>query len=206
MKVALELLRAGDNQRVPAEIVPLALRHLEDFRTYWLPGLKGSTQQDRHWDWTVKWLVTNTPNFERYAIVCDQLTQGLMLIELDCHRSRVVAGASLVYIDFISIAPWNRRALSETPAYKGVGTALLCCAVARSKVYEYKGRIGLHALPNAEGFYRKLKLRDFGPDASKQNLRYFELEEYVIESSPLFQTELARGTAPEDDPLSEQRA
>jgi hypothetical protein len=40
----------------------------------------------------------------------------------------------------------------------------------------YKGRIGLHALPKAEAFYRKRLMRELGKDSSHHNLMYYELD------------------------------
>jgi len=39
----------------------------------------------------------------------------------------------------------------------------------------FKGRLGLHSLPQADNFYRKIGMTDLGQDASYQNLRYFEM-------------------------------
>lgn len=41
------------------------------------------------------------------------------------------------------------------PRLRGVGTALVTAAVALSEDEGFKGRIGLHSLPQAEDFYRR---------------------------------------------------
>lgn len=98
-----------------------------------------------------------------------------MLLEIDYHRSRLEPGKNLVYLDYLATAPWNRPSIQNPPAYRGVGTAFFTLAVERSISLEYKGRVGLHALPRAEKFYKQLGMVDFGIDANKQNLKYFEL-------------------------------
>ena len=38
----------------------------------------------------------------------------------------------------------------------------------------YDGLVGLHALPGAEEFYRRMGMIDCGADDMKENLTYFE--------------------------------
>ncbi|MCU0546876.1 MAG: GNAT family N-acetyltransferase [Oscillatoriaceae cyanobacterium Prado104] len=83
----------------------------------------------------------------------------------------------MVYIRALATAPWNRPAITNSPTYKGVGGNLIDFAIARSEELGYRGRIGLHALPGALTFYRKLRvgLLDCGPDPEEpDNLNYFE--------------------------------
>ena len=83
----------------------------------------------------------------------------------------------LVYVRALATAPWNRPAITNPPTYKGVGGTLINFAIARSEELGYQGRIGLHALPGALVFYRKLRvgLLDCGPDPEEpDNLNYLE--------------------------------
>jgi len=82
-----------------------------------------------------------------------------------------------VYISALATAPWSRPVITNPPTYKGVGGNLVDFAVARSHELGYQGRIGLHALPGALGFHRKLRLGllDCGSDPEEpDNLVYFE--------------------------------
>lgn len=175
MKETLKLVRVRDLAKVDAAIVSLSAKHLADFDTFWKSRLQTSSEEDRHWDWVNKYLKLSTPNYEKYAVECESITQGLMILELDCYRSRLEPNKSIVYLDYLNTAPWNRPSIQNPPSYKGVGTALFTLAVKRSFALDYKGRLCLHALPSAEGFYTKLKMVDFGCDPDKQNLKYFEL-------------------------------
>ncbi|MDE2362149.1 MAG: hypothetical protein KGM42_05675 [Hyphomicrobiales bacterium] len=56
-----------------------------------------------------------------------------------------------------------------------VALALLTGAVARSREAGFKGRLGLHSLPQADSFYRRIGMIDLGLDSAYQNLRYFEM-------------------------------
>ncbi len=175
MKETVKLFRVCDTKVVDSDLLDLSPKHLADFDTFWKARLQPSNAEDRHWDWVNKYLQLVTPNYERYALECESITQGLMILELDCHRSRLESGQSLVYVDYLATAPWNRSSIQNLPSYKGVGTALFTLAIKRSFDLGYKGRLGLHALPLAEAFYSKLEMVDFGNDADKQNLKYFEL-------------------------------
>jgi hypothetical protein len=107
------------------------------------------------------------------------MTQGLMLIDVLKKRCQIQSQLRrrLVYVSALATAPWNRAAINNPPTYKGVGSNLIHFAIARSCELGYQGRIGLHALPGALGFYRKLKigLLDCGSDPDESdNLVYFE--------------------------------
>lgn len=97
---------------------------------------------------------------------------------------RDTLGTIFTDLDFAELFPERGQpALSPWPAitnpltYKGVGGNLVDFALARSYELGYQGRLGLHALPGALGFYRKLRigLLDCGPDPEEpDNLVYFE--------------------------------
>ena len=85
-------------------------------------------------------------------------------------------GRHLVYVDFVENAPWNRPELRNPPLYRGVGTILIRAAIELSKSEEFKGRIGLHSLPQANAFYANtIGMTDLGQDRDYQGLRYFEM-------------------------------
>ena len=94
------------------------------------------------------------------------------------------------YVEYLEVAPWNRAELGAKPRLRGVGTVLLTAAVALSNGEGFKGRIGLHSLPQADAFYRKIGMTDLGPDAAYQNLRYFEMT--VEQARAFFEKEEGR--------------
>jgi hypothetical protein len=66
--------------------------------------------------------------------------------------------------------------LTEVPRFKGIGRILLGAAISLSFHEEFAGRIGLHALPQAEDWYRHVcGMTDLGVDGKK--MRYFEMTE-----------------------------
>ena len=155
-------LRDSSGAAVEAELWDaITEKNLADWEAEWLPELftllkqlnrarveRRLWPQSRHWDWRAKL----------------KAIEGLL-------------GQPLVYVDYLESAPWNRRILlpSGQAAYSGIGSILMRVAVERSLDEEYKGRVELHSLPQANAFYANIcRMTDLGPDAKHENLRYFE--------------------------------
>ena len=165
--------------------------NLVDWQTQWQPALiavlrtlhdKGvpmvNWPESWHWDWRRKTAgVQGLLAYRGFSIVAQGITQGLAQIDLTRFaREPSQAGKPLVYLDYLETAPWNRPDLGHAPRLRGVGTALLSAAAALSQEEGFKGRIGLHSLPQADDFYRvKCGMVDLGPDNACQGLRYFEM-------------------------------
>ena len=135
--------------------------------------------QSAHWDWRKK-VATLQPMISHsgFCIVCDGMTEGMMLLDTVRGRCQIdeQKGKNLVYIDYVENAPWNRPELGTPPRFKGIGSILVGAAIRLSHAEEFKGRLGLHSLPQADDFYaRTCGMTDLGPDSDKQNLRYFEM-------------------------------
>ena len=167
-------------------------QQLADWEGEWLPELFKAMQrlrragverrhwpQSRHWNWRKK-----TETFQGmlalpgFSIVCDGLTQGLMLVETTMKRCRIDSQRDrhLVHVEFVENAPWNRQELFDPPRYRGVGSILIRAAIALSEDLEFHGRIGLHSLPQANGFYANTcGMTDLGIDPDYEGLRYFEM-------------------------------
>jgi hypothetical protein len=135
--------------------------------------------QDAHWDWRRLAEIRGNPLlYQMYAVECATRMQGIMLVKKGGRFSRHPdhAKADLVYIERIATAPWNRPRFMGEPIYKGVGQLLFAAAVNLSFDEELGGRIGLHALSNAEAFYRDVVgMTDFGPDDDHFGMCYFEM-------------------------------
>ncbi len=158
-------------------------RHLSDVEGIWKPAWKvllrwsGREEQSSHWDWRAKLRALRRRRRSRtFAVECDGITQGLMIIELGGRcRVETQRGQELVYIDFLEVAPWNRDSWKPNRLYGSVGTALIRSAIQASVNAGYQGKIGLHSLPQADNFYCRLGMLDLGRDSSYDNLRYFEM-------------------------------
>jgi hypothetical protein len=131
-----------------------------------------------HWDWPRKVdLTRNLLSLPTLALECAGEPQALMLLQTDGMFCKLpdVAGRPLVYVMFLQAAPWNLRTVTDTPRYRGAGTALLRVAVETSLDLGFEGRVGLHALTTSETFYARSGMSVLSPDPAKQNLRYCEM-------------------------------
>ncbi|NEP18545.1 MAG: GNAT family N-acetyltransferase [Leptolyngbya sp. SIO4C1] len=137
--------------------------------------LRAANQPDAGWIWDYKLNQSQQQErYEAYSLDVDGLSQGLIFIETQWHRSQLPQRWRLVYIEAIASAPWNRADIEQPPWIKGVGRLLLLFSRQRSVELGYRGRVGLHSLPAVEGFYHRLNMPDYGPDPEKDGLVYFE--------------------------------
>jgi hypothetical protein len=186
------LLDVTTGQSVEAELRDaIEQAQLVDWQTKWQPMLFGVLQelarngvpqthwpQSWHWNWEKKTArVQGLLAFRGLSVVAHGETQGLAQVDLTkSGREPSQRGKPLVYLDYLEVAPWNRPELGMPPRLRGVGTALVSAVVELSVDEGFKGRIGLHSLPQADDFYRKrCGMTDLGPDPAYQNLRYFEM-------------------------------
>lgn len=194
----LFLLDAEKNP-VPAELLhAIGEQQLADWEDFWKPETDRAVArlkeagvaralwpQSRHWDWRAK-----TANYRGalskpgFCVVCDGVTQGLMFIDtLRSARAPSQSGKSIIYVDFLEVAPWNRRDFPGGPRYTIVGSALLRAAIELSISEDCKGRIGLHSLPQSDNWYANvIKMIDLGRDPGYQNLRYFEVTPEIAQA------------------------
>ena len=130
---------------------------------------------DRHWDWRLKCAVAAKTNRKVYGLLNGEHVEGVMVLELG-HTDRCTPGLPLVYVEFVAAAPWNRSAIRRPERFRSMGTLMLGAAVEVSRMQGLDGRCGLHSLLAAEGFYRRIGMKEFGIDPSKEGMRYFEFD------------------------------
>lgn len=173
---------------------PLGERHVQDFLKRWKPvldarvtelGKQGPVSaataaehnvQDAHWQWSQKVVQRrDSLAWASFAVEAGDVTQGLMFARLDAFaREASQLNKPIVDIDLLATAPWNRFGLDPNPQFKGVGRLLLATAISLSVSEEFDGRIGLHALPQADTWYRDVcGMSDLGIDST--GMRYFEM-------------------------------
>ena len=197
-----QLELAATRERVVAELHDaLILEDLLDAQALWAPAkiavakeflrrnvARAGWPQSLHWDWAEKaaFLKTYAPGplspFRLFGMRVGLEWQGMLLGSSYGHKARIGApGRDLVYVEFVETAPWNWRldAIEQKKKYNGVGLQLFELAVRWSDDLGYKGRVGLHSLPQSNGFYRgTCAMTDLGEDPKNPNqLNYFELDE-----------------------------
>ena len=116
--------------------------------------------QHAHWDWALKskCLEGDPLALQCYGIKLNREWQGLAIVELfSTHVTQLEpdTGKPLVYVEFLESAPWNLKDMVDEPRYGLIGVRLVEAAIRLRMSEGFKGRLGLYALPQAEGFYRK---------------------------------------------------
>ncbi len=132
-----------------------------------------------HWNWKLKLEQERLENsfYKCFAVVRDD-PQGLMMLK---YGSRFVSrqvgqeGQPLVYLAYVESAPWNLKEYCDNVSYSGIGKEFYKTAIRFSNLLGFAGRIGLHSLPGAEGFYAKTcQMVSLGRDSDYDDLVYFE--------------------------------
>lgn len=136
--------------------------------------------QSLHWDWRRKAPELRLLEASGFGLVCEQQWQGVMLTKTASYTAKLDPdkGKPLVYVDFLEVAPWNWAIpeIGRAGRFRGVGSVLLWRAVRQSEEEGFRGRVGLHALPQAESFYERVfGMTPLGHDGAKQDLLYMEL-------------------------------
>ncbi len=159
-----------------------ASREWQSFRQQAVvPGIVGNDLplDSAYWNWLEKGFRQDADDVQFLSVTCMGKSQGLMSLSRATARCRFPESSSenLLYIHYLETAPWNQPVYAGgNVSYKGVGSALLYAAIERSVQAGCGGALGLHSLPEAEGYYRNLQFLDGGLDEKHENLRYFELD------------------------------
>ncbi len=187
------LKKTSTGQLVEASLLDeITDEHLTLWIDTWQPAMQAHCSgrvlrdkpEDHHWDW--KWKASEWRpmlGYHSFTITCEGELQGLMLV-CDFKSARIQAqfGKPIVYVEFVATAPWNRPKI-QTPRFRGVGTVMVTAAVELSWQLGYRGRIGLHSLPDAEEFYRDTcGMSELGKDAAHQELMYYEMTDNQAEA------------------------
>jgi hypothetical protein len=131
-----------------------------------------------HWDWEKKAKHLGLFGMIQtlFGILCQDEIQGLMLVEQMTEFAKLPPnkGEPLLYVKFLEVAPQNLKPYAKPRKYLGVGRLFLRVAIDFSMSLGCKGRVGLHALPQAEMFYQTNGMTKLDHDPAHYNLRYFE--------------------------------
>ncbi len=137
-----------------------------------------SFPEHSHWNWESKAEYSTLFDMiqTRFGIVCRGEIQGLMLVERLTQLTKLPPdkGEPLIYIKFIEVAPQNLEPFANPRQFLGIGGQFISSAIRYSIEMGFGGRIGLHALPQAEQFYRSNGMVEFDKDPLHENLRYYE--------------------------------
>jgi hypothetical protein len=141
--------------------------------------------QSLHWNWAGKSVLIalrhRPQDYRVFGLRVGQEWQGAMLTLKNENVAKLdsASGQPLIYVDFLESAPWNWTVpgINQVRRYGKVGPVLLRFAVEHSVAEGCGGRLGLHALDQAESFYTAIGMTPLGPDEDKDDLAYFEFTE-----------------------------
>lgn len=163
----------GDSRVISINIQPPPAdvqRWMQTWRSE--PGARG---QSEDWDWNQKLSTySDIRDWQFVALTEGDKCHGMMIITWP-QPARLETGRELVYVEYLEIAPANRSDSVAKRDLRGAGAALLEYAARASAALGFEGRIGLHSLSGAEGFYKRQRMHEFAPGIEDDELTYFEL-------------------------------
>ncbi|KYF67893.1 hypothetical protein BE11_12535 [Sorangium cellulosum] len=155
---------------------------LDSVNAEWRAHLAGTPAPDKDWDWAAKMAsekLYSTQDVEPVALCMGNEVQGVLITSLPDELpspSRFSAGESLIYVEYIATAPWNRMPLGRQ-RYKRVGLYLMLHAVLRSLAAGRDGRLGLHSVPDpltVKWYKDTIRLESRDLDPGQEFYEYFE--------------------------------
>lgn len=127
-----------------------------------------------HWNWLYKSKETQTDEFHWLYLYAQGKPQAACLLRFP--KKSILCAENIFYIEFLAVAPWNRKNPMEQQ-FCGVGSTLLRDAM--RYVSQYLGihpAFSLHALKQAIGFYEKIGMTASpAHDKQEHNLVYYEM-------------------------------
>jgi hypothetical protein len=174
----------------------LSVESLLDIEADWEPFRKGLRRQLRqfrvprnqwpqslHWNWADKSLPLTLGKSSADQRIFGLRGKGDWQAVMVTRKNQMTAllapgaGRELIYIDFLESAPWNWSIaeLRQERRFGKIGKLMVRAAVEQSVAEGSDGRISLHSLPQAEGFYQSCGMTRMKLDAAYDNLPYYEL-------------------------------
>ena len=188
-RIPTTLVDRRNDEIVPAVLIDgVTVELVEQTEDHWaVPRLQGalrcrqsghSVPEHFHWDWRRKTPKLRLLAYRCFGLECQGEMQGMMMVNTASYSARLAPDQCkpLVYVDYLESAPWNLQGMVAEPRYGAIGTRLFEAAVRFSLSEGFGGRVGLHALPQAEDFYgRVCQMARVERDSNVEGLWWFEL-------------------------------
>lgn len=146
----------------------------QNFSDAKLAEVLGSIQtEDHHWDWFAKSATILSDQYKWFYLYADNKPQGACVIYHP--KDSAFGDSQIFYVEFVAVAPWNRKCLVRDRELLGVGSTLLRAALKYSvETLGLTPGFSLHSLPQACAWYKKIKMVNV-QDRDKGALLYFEM-------------------------------
>lgn len=129
---------------------------------------------DSHWEWLRKAIAKRGDEYRWFFLLAEDQPQAACLI-YHPKPSAASQAVQIFYIDYLAVAPWNRRNPMAPQAFKGLGRMMVDRVSTYAKTHlNLSPGMCLHSLPKATAFYESLGMIRF-PQLDKDGLAYFEL-------------------------------
>lgn len=131
---------------------------------------------DIHWNWNNKFSYYKDENkYDWFYIATEDEIQAIALTSHPVESE--FDNQPIFYIEYIAVAPWNRKSDCYERRFSGVGSLLIkCISNYFADCHNYRYGFALAAVPQAEGFYRKIGMTAI-PDKNHDGLLFFEFME-----------------------------
>ena len=129
--------------------------------------------EDFHWDWMGKAIQMNSDEYLWFFLKIEKKVQAVSIIY---HPKKTAAlDRDIYYIEYLSVAPWNRPSKLYPKKYQGVGKEVLREVQKYINLhYDYEYGFSLHSLPQSKTFYEHIGMNNH-PVLDKGPLSYFEM-------------------------------
>ncbi|WP_335957985.1 hypothetical protein [Acinetobacter bereziniae] len=132
---------------------------------------------DDHWDWFEKSAVYRSDEYKWFFLYAEGKPQAVCLIYHP--KQSILSQENIFYIEYIAVAPWNRKNPMAVKKFAGLGELLIRFIVnyACQNLGLTLG-FSLHSLPGAMGFYQSIGMQNITTEA-KDGLEFFEMPSEV---------------------------
>jgi hypothetical protein len=141
-----------------------------------LAAVLGDIQiDDHHWEWLVKSCVLKSEEYDWFFLMCENKPQGACVIYHP--KTSFFDEANIFYVEFVAVAPWNRKNPMAKREFNGVGSMILKHAIEyATKELNLRCGFSLHAIEKAIPYYTKIGMVA-EPTLDKERLKYLEMPE-----------------------------
>lgn len=130
---------------------------------------------DSHWDWFRKYRILNESAYDWFYIIADGTVQAVCITHHP--RESLFDKKDIFYIEYIAVAPWNRKSDFIERKFQGLGTLLIKMVCQYfCDVHHYRYGFSLSAVPQAKGFYESIGMTAF-PAYDYDLLSFYEINE-----------------------------
>ena len=159
----------------------------------WQPVLRRHARPDGEWPWEKH--IARAESDEGYlclAVVRDGALDALMSLTERLEKSRLDPDRTVMYVEFVGVAPEHQPQPVGERTIKGLGGLMLKIAGETAAAAGGNGLIGLHAKPDVEDFYRTHRLHECAKEVCEDGTwRYFETCAFWLRGERLRKGEVA---------------